>query len=171
MWCPRLSKIADAGRDAAGGDGVIFRRPGFVGERYAMPENTVETESAIARHTRLTHLSEHLANERTYLAYLRTSVSLMSFGLAINRFSFYLEQFREMENRKGSASVLVGSQQLGIAMMILGMALLVWASIYYNQIFQQIEAQDFRPTRSGIFVLTSLLLVVGLVGVVWLVVG
>jgi putative membrane protein len=135
-----------------------------------MPENTVETESAIARHTRLTHLSEHLANERTFLAYLRTSVSLMSFGLAINRFSFYLEQFREIENRKGSVSVH-GSQQLGIAMMILGMALLVWASIYYNHVFQQIEAQDFRPMRSGIFVVTSVLLVLGLVGVVWLVVS
>jgi uncharacterized membrane protein YidH (DUF202 family) len=56
-------------------------------------------------------------------------------------------------------------------MMILGMALLVWASIYYNQVFQQIEAQDFRPMRSGIFVLTALLLVVGLIGVVWLVAG
>jgi putative membrane protein len=135
-----------------------------------MPENTVETESAIARHTRLTHLSEHLANERTYLAYLRTSVSLMSFGLAINRFSFYLEQFREMEIPKDSVSVH-GSQQLGIAMMILGMALLVWASIYYNNVFQQIEAQDFRPMRSGIFVVTSVLLVAGLIGVVWLVVS
>jgi putative membrane protein len=136
-----------------------------------MPENTVETEGAIARHTRLTHLSEHLANERTFLAYLRTSVSLMSFGLAINRFSFYLEQFREVGIRKGSVSTLVGTQQLGVAMLILGMALLVWASIYYNQVFHQIEAQDFRPMRSGIFVLTSLLLVAGLIGLVWLLVS
>jgi putative membrane protein len=135
-----------------------------------MPENTVETEGAIARHTRLTHLAEHLANERTYLAYLRTSVSLMSFGLAINRFRFYLQQFREMEIHEGSVSVH-GSQQLGIVMMILGMALLVWASVYYNQVFQQIEAQDFRPMRTGIFVVTSVLLVVGLIGVAWLVVS
>jgi putative membrane protein len=136
-----------------------------------MPENTVETESAIARHTQLTHLSEHLANERTYLAYLRTSVSLMSFGLAINRLSLYLEQLRELEIRKDSVSAHFGSQQLGIAMVILGMALLVWASIYYNQVFQQIEAQDFRPMRRGIFVLSSLLLLAGLVGVVWLLVS
>jgi uncharacterized membrane protein YidH (DUF202 family) len=75
-----------------------------------------------------------------------------------------------MEIPKGSVSVH-GSQQLGIAMMILGMALLVWASIYYNNVFQQIEAQDFRPMRSGIFVVTSVLLVAGLIGVVWLVVS
>ena len=38
------------------------------------------------------HLSEHLANERTYLAYLRTAISLISFGITINRFSIYLVQ-------------------------------------------------------------------------------
>jgi hypothetical protein len=43
----------------------------------------------------------------------------------INRFSLYLEQFSEIEIRKSSVSMLVGSQQLGIAMVILGSALLV----------------------------------------------
>ena len=37
-------------------------------------------------------VTNHLANERTFLAYLRTAVSLMSFGIAINRFSFFLQQ-------------------------------------------------------------------------------
>jgi putative membrane protein len=119
---------------------------------------------------RLTHISEHLANQRTYLAYLRTSVSLMGFGFAINRFSLYLEQSREIPIRHGSVSALVGSQQLGIAMVILGMALLVWASIYYNQVFLQIEAQNFRPIHRSIFVLTLLVVVAGLIGVVWLIV-
>jgi inner membrane protein YidH len=110
------------------------------------------------------HLSDHLANERTFLAYLRTSVSLMSFGLAINRLSFFLEQVDQNSPR----SALVGGQRLGIAMIVLAMALLVWASIYYSQVFHQIEAQDFRPTRRRIFVLAGFMLVAGLVAVVWL---
>jgi putative membrane protein len=133
-----------------------------------MAENTVESDGTIARHMRLTHLSEHLANERTSLAYLRTSVSLMSFGFAINRFGLYLEQSREMPIRHRFSSALVGTEQLGIAMVLLGMALLAWASIYYNHVFRQIEARDFRPIRRGIFVLTFLVLVAGLSGVVWL---
>jgi putative membrane protein len=136
-----------------------------------MAENTIETESAIARHTRLTHLSEHLANERTYLAYLRTSVALMSFGFAINRFGLYLEQSREMPIRNRISSALAGSEQLGIAMALVGIALLVWASIYYSQVFRQIEARDFRPIRRSIFVLTSLVLVAELGVVVWLFLG
>lgn len=133
-----------------------------------MAADTVESDSTSAQHARLTHLSEHLANERTYLAYLRTSVSLMSFGFAINRFGAFLEQVREMPIRHRFSSALVDSERLGIAMVLLGMALLVWASIYYSRVSQQIEARDFRPIRRSIFVLTFLVLVVGFGGVVWL---
>jgi putative membrane protein len=145
-----------------------IRNPSIFRKTHTMPENTVETENAITRHARLTHLAEHLANERTYLAYLRTSVSLMSFGLAINRLSLYLEQLRDVSGSRRFGSAMVGSERLGIAMVLLGMALLVWASIYYSRVFQQIEAQDFRPIRRSIFVLTWLVLIAGLGTVVWL---
>jgi putative membrane protein len=133
-----------------------------------MLQNTVETDRAITQHAGLTHLAEHLANERTYLAYLRTSVSLMSFGLAINRFSLYLEHLHDEPVSRRFSAAMIGSEQLGIAMVFLGMALLVWASIYYSRVFQQIEAQDFRPIRRSIFVLMWLVLIAGLAGVVWL---
>jgi putative membrane protein len=138
---------------------------------HAMPQNAVETDSAITQHMRLTHLSEHLANDRTYLAYLRTAVSLMSFGLAINRFGLYLAQLPEAPSQRRLSSALIGSEQVGIAMVFLGMALLIWASIYYNQVFQQIETMNFRPIRRNIFVMTVLVLIVGLSGVVWLLFG
>jgi hypothetical protein len=34
-------------------------------------------------------VGDHLANERTYLAWLRTALSISAFGIAINRFSLY----------------------------------------------------------------------------------
>ena len=37
-------------------------------------------------------LREHLANERTFLAWLRTSIALIGFGLAIARFGLFLRQ-------------------------------------------------------------------------------
>ena len=136
-----------------------------------MPQNTVETAPALAQHARVTHLTEHLANERTYLAYLRTSVSLMSFGLAINRFSLYLEELPEAPTRHRFSSALIGTGQLGIAMVFLGMALLVWAAVYYNRVFHQIEAMNFRPARTSNLVMTALVLIAGLSGLVWLVIS
>ncbi len=37
---------------------------------------------------------EHQANERTFLAWLRTSVALIGFGFAIARFGLFLRQLR-----------------------------------------------------------------------------
>lgn len=43
----------------------------------------------------------HLGNERTHLAYLRTTVSLIGFGITINRFSTYLIQNDEAPKAAG----------------------------------------------------------------------
>ena len=136
-----------------------------------MPVDTVKTDSAFEQRRQPTFLSDHLANERTYLAYLRTAVSLMSFGIAINRFSIFLEQSSSAPNSRHFAPELVSSERLGIGMVALGMALLGWAAVHYYQILREIEQQDFRPHPSNVLILTALVLVFGLGGVVWLFIG
>ena len=37
-------------------------------------------------------ISDHLANERTFLAWIRTSVGLMGFGFVVVKFSIFLKQ-------------------------------------------------------------------------------
>jgi len=59
-------------------------------------------------------VTNHLANERTFLAYLRTAVSLMSFGIAINRFSFFLRESNAMPASCILLPDLVHSGQVGI---------------------------------------------------------
>jgi putative membrane protein len=132
-----------------------------------MTQDIVGAGSAINLPAPPKFLSDHLANERTYLAYLRTAVSLMSFGIAINRFSRALEKSNSLPGLRGLAS----SEQLGIGMVALGMLLLVWAGVHYAQIFRQIERQNFRPRRRGVLILTVLVLVFGLAGFVWLFIG
>jgi putative membrane protein len=118
-----------------------------------------------------THVSEHLSNERTYLSYLRTSVSLMSFGIAINRFSLFLVQPNSGPSNLPLGSRLVSSERLGVGMVALGMALLAWAAVHYRIMLGQIERGNFRPRPGTVMVLTVLMLVAGLTGVVWLFLG
>src|SRR6516225_8620375 len=84
-----------------------------------------------ARRPPQAHLSEHLANERTYLAYLRTAISLISFGVTINRFSLFLIQSKQMPERALLWN-MVGVGRLGIGMVVLGLLLLIWAAIHYT---------------------------------------
>jgi putative membrane protein len=132
-----------------------------------MAHHTADASSVVEQHAPPKLISEHLSNERTYLSYLRTAVSLMSFGIAINRFSLFLAQ----SNSPRAASPLIGSERLGIGMVALGMAMLVWASVHYGQVFRQIERQAFRPRPRSVVILTALVVVSGLGSVVWLFIG
>src|SRR5262245_385018 len=76
------------------------------------------------------HLSEHLANERTYLAYLRTSISLISFGITINRFSLYLIQSDKVPERALSHWAMVDVGRVGFGMVVFGLLLMIWAPLH-----------------------------------------
>src|SRR6266542_1736501 len=39
------------------------------------------------------NLSDHLANERTFLSWLRTSIAIIAFGFVLERFSLFLRYF------------------------------------------------------------------------------
>jgi putative membrane protein len=119
----------------------------------------------------LARLSDHLANERTYLAYLRTAVSLISFGIAINRFGIFLETSDRKPETPRLISRATSSEDLGIGMVLIGMALLLWALIHYMMILRQIDRQDFRPRPRSILILTTLIMICALSSVVWLFLG
>jgi len=63
-----------------------------------------------------------MANERTHLAYLRTTVSLIGFGITINRFSTYLIQNDQAP--QGGHLLLRDASNAGFGMVLLGLATL-----------------------------------------------
>jgi putative membrane protein len=46
-----------------------------------------------AREIMESKLREYLANERTYLAWLRTAIAVIAFGFVLDRFSLYIRHF------------------------------------------------------------------------------
>jgi putative membrane protein len=102
------------------------------------------------------HVSEHLANERTFLAFLRTAIALASFGIAINRFSLYLIQ---NEARPSDRYVLVTAEQAGVGMVVAGALLIIFAALRFASVRKQIEEQRFE-SRIG-FVIVATVVMVG----------
>src|SRR5580658_2940551 len=109
-----------------------------VGEICKMAEGNAAMGDKAEQGKPGTHVSEHLSNERTYLSYLRTSVSLMSFGIAINRFSRFLMHSNSGPSNLPLGSRLVSREQLGVGMVALSMALLPWAAVNYRIMLGQI---------------------------------
>ena len=104
---------------------------------------------------------EHQANERTFLAWLRTSIALIGFGFAIARFGLFLRQFEAAPPASGPPAIL-DSQNLGIGLVAFGITVIILAAWRYNQVFWQIEAGAYQPSRLAVWILTSIITLLGL---------
>lgn len=114
------------------------------------------------------HLSEHLANERTYLAYLRTAISLISFGITVNRFSIYLIQSNRLSERAEEHFSLLGLSRVGFGMVIFGLALMIWAGYHFGSVSRGIDRGTFRPNVRAAWIITIGVIVAGGISLIWL---
>ncbi len=87
--------------------------------------------------------SDHLANERTFLAWIRTSVSIIVFGFVVAKFGITLRQLFHLEGRAPQESGL--SLGLGIGFMVVGVFMAVLALFRYRSTRERLESGEFRP--------------------------
>jgi len=104
---------------------------------------------------------DHLANERTFLAWLRTGVATIVFGFAIGRFSIALREFMKLQ---GYASSTPGfTTWLGIISAVGGVLLILAGLKRYRQTKVQLDSDTFEPAGSVIDVVSCLLAIFGFV--------
>ncbi|QKQ77044.1 DUF202 domain-containing protein [Nostoc sp. TCL240-02] len=109
---------------------------------------------------------EHQANERTFLAWLRTSISLIGFGFAIARFGIFLQQLNiAITQQETQVNPLSNSENLGIALVVFGILAVALAAWRYNQVFWQIERADYKPNRIIVWIMTGVVIVLGLLSI------
>ncbi len=105
---------------------------------------------------------EHQANERTFLAWLRTSLALIGLGFGIARFSLFLRQFQAtVTQQEVSSPPFLNSENLGLSLVVFGIAVIALAAWRYNQVFWQIERGDYRPNRLLVWILTGVVIILG----------
>src|SRR5262252_9428474 len=97
--------------------------------------------------------SDHLANERTYLAWLRTAIALLSFGITLNRFSLYLQQSNRL-TPDAHFGVLRDSADVGTGMVVLGMIMMVGAAVRYGVTAKRIQRGTVGPNTLLIWIIT-----------------
>ncbi len=105
--------------------------------------------------------SDHLANERTFLAWVRTGIAVMAFGFVIERFGILL---RELGLRVGQTpvSTLNYSKWFGIAVTLIGIILLIVALFNFLQVRASLDREHYHP---GILFPVVLTIIATLIGV------
>ena len=110
--------------------------------------------------------SDHLANERTFLAWGRTSISVIVFGFVVAKFGITLRQFFRFENLDPHETGI--SLALGVSFMVVGILMAILAIWRYQSTRVQIEQADFRPANKIIYVVGAVTAGLGIMLVYYL---
>ncbi len=100
-----------------------------------------------------------MANERTFLAWIRTSIGIMAFGFVVERFALFMKQVSFfLGQREAIPHFQTGhsySLLLGILLVGLGALISVLAFVRYKRVQRQIDEDSFSPS-SGLDLLITL---------------
>ncbi len=94
------------------------------------------------KHTRRVHM----ANERTFLAWVRTSIAIMAFGFVVEKFSLFVKQMAYYLGKQASPPAPGYSSIVGIVLVGLGVVMGVLAFIRYKAVERQIEDDTYKPS-------------------------
>ena len=139
-----------------------------------MPKTTEDKRPARVRNRRV-----HFANERTFLAWIRTSIGIMAFGFVVEKFALFLKQAAYY---LGAAGIRGGalpqgtaappspgySSILGIVLVALGAIMALLAFIRYKKVERQIDEDVYMPSVILDSLLTISVLVIGIFLLIYL---
>ncbi|HKV25737.1 MAG TPA: DUF202 domain-containing protein [Candidatus Acidoferrum sp.] len=114
----------------------------------------VQTNANLAR--------DHLANERTFLAWVRTSIAIVVFGFALGRFAIALRQWLQFEGHGRSIHTSGASVWFGALAILAGVAVCLVGLDRYRRTRAQLAAGRFEPAGSVIDLIAVLTALFGL---------
>ncbi|PYJ25374.1 MAG: hypothetical protein DME91_04220 [Verrucomicrobia bacterium] len=100
--------------------------------------------------------TEYLANERTFLAWIRTSVAVVSLGFVLAKFNVWLRELSIHREPQTQTHRMGISLPTGVAMMILGGLLAVLAAWRYHVVNRDIERGKVSADRGLIILVTAM---------------
>ncbi len=130
-------------------------------------DHTTDGQKAPARRPLTTsqRVSDHLANERTFLAWIRTGLATITFGFVVERFGLLV---RELGLKTRSIFSIHYSTLIGFSLTILGIVIMVVALVNFLRIRRSIDQEQFHPQIGFAIVLTILATLIGLTLAVYL---
>lgn len=107
--------------------------------------------------------TDHLANERTFLAWIRTAIAIMAFGFVVVKFSLFVRQLTYAFTDKVIALPDHGySGIIGVFLVSLGGVISLLSFMRYKKIERDLNDDVFYPS-SRLIILLTLFIMIGAV--------
>jgi putative membrane protein len=123
---------------------------------------------------------QYLANERTFLSWVRTSIAMIGLGFIISKFSLFLTEFRiiifgysldssELNPYQTPSSIDLISNWIGIGTVSLAIVLILFALKNYLSTHKSIKTQTYSPNQKTIYFTTAIIVFLSIIVFVYLV--
>ena len=108
--------------------------------------------------------SDHAANERTFLAWVRTAITIMAFGFVVTKFDLFLKvAVQSLHLQSPTTGREFIATTAGMLLLVLGGTMMAFAVIRFRKTSIAIDAEDVRsgPGTALDVTLVTLLLLFG----------
>jgi putative membrane protein len=101
--------------------------------------------------------NEILANERTFLAWVRTSIAIMSLGFVIAKFSLWMREISSQFAPQHHVRHIGAAAPLGECMVGVGALLTAFAAWRFRVVNRAIEHGEIKADPVMVFVITAII--------------
>jgi putative membrane protein len=103
--------------------------------------------------------NDHAANERTFLAWVRTAIAMMAFGFLLERFDLFLQIAAVTLGPNAPQFPATGfGRAAGLALLLLGVAMTAVATLRFYQTRKAIDSPDLHVITGVLDVALAVLL-------------
>lgn len=95
---------------------------------------------------------DHLANERTYLAWMRTSIALMGFGVVIARLRLFQAPIMPTPGN---------GWKLGLTFALVGLMTVVLTTKHYFAVLHDIDEDTYEPADRWVIIFSLAIILLG----------
>jgi putative membrane protein len=98
--------------------------------------------------------TDHAANERPFLAWVRTGIAVIAFGFVIEKFDLFVLTLADATSLEASRRLQLArlsgplGRYDGLALIIVGLALIVVAALRFIRVGRVLDDQKLHPTES-----------------------
>jgi len=116
-----------------------------------------------------TNIHEHLANERTFLAWMRTSIGIMAFGFVVVKFALFVKQISMMLGKENLIHSTGYSGIVGIILVSVGAVTAILSFIKYKRTEKQLNEGNYKYSSLLITLLTVFIFLISVFLIVYLI--
>ncbi len=113
--------------------------------------------------------SDHLANERTFLAWIRTSIGIMAFGFVVVKFSLFVKQISLLLGKENIIQSRGYSAILGIILVAVGAVTTILSYMRYRQTVKELNKGTYRHSSLLITALVAFIFLVSVFLIAYLI--